>query len=379
MQVRRLGRTGIEVGEIGLGTEYLHGPSRDTVVSVIHEAVDRGVSYFDILWPYPDYLDNLGAALRGLRDRVALTIHIGCAETDGQYRQSRDAAECSAVFEDMLSRLGTDHADVLLVQWVDGEDDYRSVTGPGGLLEKAIRLREDGKARFIGLSSHVVPVAQEAVMSGHFDVLMFPINPAFDSQGGDTQLGSLGDALKGEAARPIADERRRLYEVCAAQGLGLVAMKPFAGGRFLEGSRGDSTQITPVQLLSYALSQAGVSAVVPGVKSRTELRAALQYLTATEIEKDFSGALTGSGWIAEGTCVYCNHCLPCPSEIDVGRTLRLAAAAEQGVSAELQADYEALRGKPSDCSECGSCAERCPFGVDVIERMRRAAELLEAE
>lgn len=43
---RKLGRTDIDVSEIGLGTEYLNGQPRDTVVSVVHEAIDNGVNYF---------------------------------------------------------------------------------------------------------------------------------------------------------------------------------------------------------------------------------------------------------------------------------------------------------------------------------------------
>jgi predicted aldo/keto reductase-like oxidoreductase len=379
VQQRTLGRTGIEVGEIGLGTEYLHGQSPETVAAVVREAVDAGVTYFDILWPYRDYLDNLGAALRGIRDRVTLAVHIGCAETDGQYRRSRDIAECSAVFDDMLSRLGADHADVVIVQWVDDADDYGSVTGPGGMLEVADRLRDAGRARFVGLSSHAVPTALEAVKSGRFDVLMFPINPAMDSLGGGLESVSLSQASAPRGEPAIAAERRHLHETCAVENIGLVAMKPFAGGRFFEEDAGPEAGLGPVQLLSYALSQPGVSVAVPGAKNPTEMRAVLDYLSATEESRDFSSALAGYTWIAEGTCVYCNHCLPCPSGIDIGRTLRLAASAERGISAELRAEYDALPARASDCIECGDCAERCPFGVDVVERIRHAARLFEGE
>jgi predicted aldo/keto reductase-like oxidoreductase len=376
VQRRPLGRTGIQVGEIGLGTEHLHGVPRDTVASVVREAVDSGVSYFDILWPYPEYLDSLGAALQGLRDRVTLAVHIGCVMDGAQPHRSRDSAECRTSFHDRLSRLGTDHADVVLIHHVDTEDDYREVVGLGGLLELALRLRDEGKGRFIGLSSHTVPVASEAVRSGAFDVLMFPTNPAFDSLSGEVAVESLWDAF-GHSARPVAGERRRLYELCAARGVGLVAMKPFAGGRFFDEGTRRAGDLSPVQLLSYALSQPGVSVVAPGVKNTAELRATLEYLSAADDGKDFGRALTGSAWIAAGTCVYCNHCLPCPSGIDIGRTLRLAAAAEQGVSPDMRAEYAALPARASDCIECGECAERCPFGVEVVERIRGAARLLE--
>lgn len=376
MNRRKLGRTGLVVGEIGIGTEYLHGQPRETVVEVVRDAVGRGVSYFDILWAYPDYLDDLGAALEGLRDRVTLAVHLGCTVSNGQYRLSRDASECGRVFADMLARLGTDHADAIMVQWVDKEDDYTGLADEGGLLTLARSLRDQGKARFIGLSSHVAPVAQAAVLSGDFDVLMFPINPAFDTLPGRSHIEGL-DAETGARSRGVNAERRRLYQTCAAEGVGLVGMKPFGGGRFFHLAEDQRGSLNPVKLLSYALSQAGVSAVVPGVKEPRELESVLAFLSASAEEKAFGEALADSAWRLEGGCVYCNHCLPCPSGIDIGRTLRLAAVAEQDISPDLRDEYAALPAGASDCTECGSCSERCPFGVDVVPHMQRAASLLE--
>ncbi len=377
MNQRKLGRTGLAVGEVGIGTEYLHGQPRETVVEVVRGAVENGVTYFDILWAYPDYLDNLGAALDGLRDRVALTLHLGPAVSSGQYRLSRDASECEAIFDDMLSRLGIDCADIVMIQWIDKQDDYAGVTEEGGLLGLAHRLREQGKARFIGLSSHVAPVAEKSVTSGDFEVLMFPINPAFDTLPGRSHMEEI-DAEANARSRGVDPERRQLYQTCAAEGIGLVGMKPFAGGRFFHLPEAERGGLNPVRLLSYALSQTGVSAVVPGVKNAEELESVLAFLSASPEEKEFGEALGRSAWRIEGSCVYCNHCLPCPVGIDVGQTLRLAAIAEQGIAHDTRAAYADLPAKASDCTECGSCVERCPFAVDVIPQMRRAAELFGA-
>lgn len=68
------------MGIVGLGTEYLHQRSRETVVSVVHEAIERGVNYMDFVFTFPEYLDHLGAALKGQRDKVIITGHLGAAE-----------------------------------------------------------------------------------------------------------------------------------------------------------------------------------------------------------------------------------------------------------------------------------------------------------
>ena len=353
MNTRTLGRTGLEVGLIGLGTEYLVGTDRENFVAVVGRAVDAGVNYIDVLFAFADYLDGMGAALQGRRDRVFITGHLGSAETDGQYRRSRDAAECERLFHDLLSRLHTDYVDVLFLQNCDEQDDYEQVMGPGGLLELAQRLRREGKARFVGFSGHQPPVSLEAVRSGSIDVLMHSINLQ-------------GDATPG---------RRDLFHECAGRGVGLVAMKPFAGGALFE-PKGE-TPPTPVQCLHYSLSQPGVSTVVPGVKNVAELEAALAYPEATDEERDFSSILAGLHEVEQGTCVYCNHCLPCPVGINVGETIRAAVTAERGGLEAARSAYDALPTKASDCIECEDCVERCPFGVDVISKMQRAVQLFE--
>lgn len=353
MKTRKLGKTGLDVGIVGLGTEYLYKRSRETVVSVVHEAIERGVNYLDLVFTFPEYLDHLGAALKGRRDKVILTGHLGAAEKHGHYRKTRDVQECEGLFSDMLSRLHTDRIDIVFLQFVDEERDYERVMGVRGLLELALRLQGEGKAGFIGLSGHSIPVALKSVRSGQIDVLMFPIN-----------LRS--DAVSGE---------KELFHVCASQRVGLVAMKPFAGGKLLQ--KKGARSITPVQCISYTLSQIGVSTVVPGVKDVDELEAVLHFLDATNDEKDFSSIITDFQQSLKGECVYCNHCLPCPTVIDIGQTIRLLETAQYEFSDELRADYYALSVKASACTECGSCMERCPFEVDVISKMQQAAQLFE--
>ncbi len=354
MQTRTLGRTGLEVGVIGLGTEYLVGQPGDTVVSVVHEAIDQGVNYIDVLFAYTEYLDNMGAALKGKRDQVFITGHLGSAETDGQYRRTRDVAECEDLFHDVLSRVGTDYVDVVFLQNCDEEDDYKQVMGSGGLLELARRFQREGKALFIGFSGHQPPVSLKASQSGEIDVLMHSISIQ-------------GDATPG---------RKDLFHECAARDVGLVAMKPFAGGGLLQETGKKS--VTPIQCLNYTLSQPGVCTVVPGLSNVKELRQALAYLDASDEEKDFSSVLTEFHEVEEGTCVYCNHCLPCPVGINVGETIRAVATAERGGLEAARSAYAALPVKASECIECEECVERCPFSVDIISRLHQARDVFEA-
>jgi len=376
MEYRTLGKTGLDVGEISLGTEYLLDQPREKAVGVIHMAIERGVNYFDLFYAQPGFRDTMGAAFKGYRDKVILAAHLGAGETDGQYEKTRDPELCEHFFHDFLKRYDTDHVDILLLHNSDSQEDYDNLMKPGGLLEMATRFQREGKVRFIGFSGHNTVTSRQAVESGTIDVLLFPINLA-------------NHALPG---------RKELLDTCITHRVGLVIMKPFAGGnllseenlikvadmqmgrRELPGARmrfTKSNMITPVQCLSYILAQEAVSTVIPGCASVEQLEASLEYFKATEAQKDYAPLLPDFEVFETGQCVYCNHCLPCPSEIDIGLATRLMKKAEQELTPELQKQYDEMSAKASDCIQCGDCMERCPFAVDVIANMEQAVAAFE--
>jgi len=378
MRYRKLGRTGIDVGIVGLGAEYLEHAPRDTIDSVVSEAIDDGVNYIDLFMASPNVRDNFGVTLKNKRHKVMIAGHLGAVLSNGQYCRSRDMAVCEEYFIDLLVRLQTDYIDALMLHYVDEVDDYEVVFSSEGLLGLATGLKKEGKARFIGMSSHNVPVALRAVNSGQIDVLMFPANPATDTLPGDTELDTfLQDNIYDQSAivasRAIL-ERKELYHACAAQGVGVVAMKPYAAGVLVR-ENPSSIVLTPVQCINYALSQPGVCTVVPGCKNVTEMQAALTFLDATDEEKDYSAIDINSIWKLRGSCMYCNHCLPCPVGIDIGIITRITDTAQYRIADSITSEYGALSSKASDCTECGVCIERCPFGVDVIANMTRAVNV----
>jgi len=346
MEYRTLGRTGHRVSALGLGTEYLigdyvQGSLTETIDAVLGRATEAGINYVDLLYIEPEYWEMMGPILRPYRDRLLLAAHWGGAEYD--------IPTCVRTFDHILRQVDNGYVEIAMFTMVDTQLKWRWAVESVELLQ---RYREEGKVGAVGLATHTVPMVRQAVESGLVDVIMSPVN--------------LASAYNGSAD---------ILPICRDHGVGLVAMKPFGGGYILR-NRPDEEPITPLQCLHYTLSQP-VDTTVPGVRSLQQLEAALEYLQATDEEKDYTRALARAREFMQGQCTYCNHCLPCPSGIDVGRTIALVDAIYTPKD-ELVPEYAVLPAPASDCTACGVCMERCPFGVDVIEKMQKAVEVFES-
>ncbi|MFX1379174.1 MAG: aldo/keto reductase [Promethearchaeota archaeon] len=284
MNMRTLGRTGLEVSEIGLGTEYLLRQSKKTIVSVIREAIENGINYFDIVFNVSEYIDNICAGIKDYRDEVILTSHLGSVEQNGRVRRTRNIKDCENTFLKTLLKFANGFIDIVNLQFVK-ESEFEKIIAPGGLLDLAQKLQEEGKAQFIGISTHNASVGQKAAKDGHFDMIM-------------NQINILNHNMK---------ERESFLNTCKEENIGVVAIKPFAGGKLLQRNRtvniakyqsgGISLKkkipkdISPIKCLNYTLSQIGVSTTVPGVKNVQELREILAYMNVSEEEKDYTALI----------------------------------------------------------------------------------------
>ena len=84
-----------------------------------------------------------------------------------------------------------------------------------------------------------------------------------------------------------------------------------------------------------------MSSVLIGARSVAEIERAVAYCDASEAERDYSGIYANMGKV-EKSCLYCNHCLPCPKHINVTGVTRLLDEANIVMTAELRAAYAAL-------------------------------------
>lgn len=359
MQYRKIPRGEERVSVIGFGTGSIHLGGRDEAEATVALALDRGINFFDMAASDALAYEVCGRAFEDRRDKVLIQTHFGAVYDGGKYGWTRDLGKIQTAFESHLKALRTNYTDFGFVHCTDELSDYEQVMS-GGIWDFMKELKAEGRVRRLGLSSHNPQVVSRFLETGLIDMVMFSINPAYDYSTGEYAMGS-------------SDARARLYRECEKEGVGISVMKPFSGGQLLSAATSPFKRaLTETQCLQYALDRPAVLTVLPGMRDRKDLLRVLEYLEAGAAERDYSVIGEFTPPEAEGTCVYCNHCQPCPQGIDVGLVNKYYDLARAG-DLLAKGHYEKLSVKAGDCLRCGHCESRCPFHVKQEDRMAEIA------
>ncbi len=228
MKYRPLGSTGERVSMIGMGGFHIakpSGPSVEEAVKLVHAAIEAGITFFDNCWDYNggESEKRLGLALQGgYRDRVFLMTKI-----DG-----RTAKAATDQIDESLSRLKTDHLDLLQFHEIIRMDDPERVF-TAGAMEAVLRASEQGKLRYIGFTGHKSPAIhahmfEVADQHGfHFDTVQMPLNVM------DAHYDSF---------------EQHVLPIALAHGTAVLGMKTFGDDFILK-----SGAATPTEMLHYAM------------------------------------------------------------------------------------------------------------------------------
>ena len=375
MQYRPLGNTGLMVSEISIGCGGFEKIDSAASLELMTMALDSGMNYIDLYDASPVTRSNIGYALQGRRDEMIIQGHIGNIYKNGQHCRTRDLEETKASFEDMLTRLGTDHIEVGMIHIADSPEEWEEIQN-SPFLDYVFQLKKEGKIQHIGLSSHNAEVALMAAKSGWVEVIMFSLNPAFDRLRGGAipwEKGAMDNLQVG-----IDPVRVEFYDYCATHHIGVTVMKTFGGGgRLLDAKTSPlGVAYTPEQCIAYCLAKPCISTCILGIDNLDELKADLHWMHATDAEKDYTAVGKQEQAKPDGDCTYCNHCSPCNMGIPIAKVNELLDKAEtEGMSPKLQEQYDALPHHAGECTHCGACLSRCPFGVDIPSRMDEAKEV----
>jgi len=187
--------------------------------------------------------------------------------------------------ESSLRRLRTDHIDLWQFHGINSFERLAEVLRPGGALEDVQQARRAGKIRHIGFSSHSLRVALEAVASGRFETVQFPLN-----------------FVSAEAAE-------ELVSLARAHDVGFIAMKPFAGGR-----------IRDANLAVKYLLQFDDVVPDPGIERVGEIEEIVDIVNSgqwklTPPERQAIKEIRAR--VGTRFCRQCGYCMPCPNGVDI--------------------------------------------------------------
>ena len=381
MEYRILGRTGIKVSAIGLGSGGFENKSYEDCEVMIDCAINEGINFIDIYNSNPEVRNNVGRSLsKYSRSGFIIEGHLCSTWDGGQYRRTRDFNEVVKAFEDFLIRMQLDYVDVGMIHYVDDQKDFDHIFN-GEIITYAKELKEKGVIKSLGISTHNTDIAFKAVESGIIDVILFSINAAYDMLPATEDVNILFEesTFQNRTYEGIDLKRDKLYRTCENAGVALTVMKGYAAGVLLSEKESPfGKALTTVQCLHYCLTRPAVASVMVGVSNRSQILAATAYLTASNKEKDYSEVLANAPRSSfSGHCMYCGHCAPCSKKIDialVNKYLDLALIKEY-VPETLKNHYSLLEHCANECSECGLCVKNCPFGVDIINKMKQAIEV----
>ena len=378
MQYRSFGKLDWKPSALGFGVMRLpvmdNLPAKideDEATRMLYNAIDQGVNYLDTAYPYHRGQSEifLGNALQGeYRKKVKLATKMPswAIETD---------ADFDRYFNEQLDKLQTDHIEFYLLHALKREwwDKLYEL----GVLDWAEKKIAEGKIDYLGFSFHDdYPVFKDIV-------------DAYD--GWDfCQIQYNYLDIKYQAGR-------RGLRYAAEKGLGVVVMEPLRGGLLAKNPpppavaahyAGIDVERTPADwALQWLWDQPEVSLVLSGMSTMEQVQQNLEsadrsgIATLRPADHEFIQNIQRA--IRDLTpipCTNCRYCVPCPGGIDIPAVFRIFN--DTVMFEDLQYGKESYgfmseEHRADNCVECGSCEEKCPQGISIIEWLKEAHAALE--
>lgn len=209
MKYYRLGKSGLNVSALGLGTNSFGGRADErTSVEIIHSAIENGITFIDTANIYTQTESEriIGLALEGKRHEVVLATKAGLVKGEGPNERGSSRYHLMRELEDSLKRLRTDYVDLYQIHTFDPETP----------LEETLRALDDmvrsGKVRYIGASNYAAWELMKAI--------------------GISEKAGLNRYVSTQVSYSLADRtpERELVPMCLDQGVGIIPYFPLAGG-----------------------------------------------------------------------------------------------------------------------------------------------------
>jgi uncharacterized protein len=333
VELTRLGRTNLMVTRTSFGALPLQRIERSEAVSILRKAYEAGINFYDTARGYTDSEEKLGLAFSDVRGSVVIASKMWASTRTTLLKQ----------VEESLRDLRTDYLDVLqlhnpsaLPDPGDAESSY------AGLIE----AKQRGMARFIGFTNHSLERTVAAIDSGLYDTVQYPL--CYISSKDDLDV----------------------IETCRKADVGLIGMKPLCGGIL--------TKLPP----AFAFLRQYENLVpIWGIQRMAELEELLECdANPPQLDDSLQSIIDqDTAELADNFCRGCAYCMPCPVDIPIGMAARMGHIVrrlpyQQFLSEEWHANMMRIK----NCTECGLCKSRCPYGLDIPNLLKKNLEDYEA-
>ena len=245
-----------------------------------------------------------------------------------------------------LERLGVASIDLYQFHGVGDFKTLETILAPGGAMTVVKAAKKAGQVKNIGISSHQLDVAKEAVKSEQFDTIMYPFN---------------------FIACEAADE---LLPLTRERDVGFIAMKPLAGGR-----------IQNINIAFKYLLQFPDVLPIPGIEKPQEIEEIVKILEAPQMTAAEQAEMQRlREELGTRFCRRCDYCQPCNEEIPIS-TVMTSSSFLKRMPREwfFTGMFAKVFERAANCTECGDCEERCPYQLPIREMIAEQIQWFEEE
>jgi len=337
MEKIRLGKTGMMVTRLGFGGIPIQRLSDSDAVKVVSKCLDLGINYIDTANGYSTSEERIGKAVKGRRKDVIIATKT--------FPGTPEIIEKN--LELSLKRLDTDYIDLYQFHGVNNKETLDRILDPeNGLYKVFEKFKKAGKIRHIGITSHQMDAAKEQVKTDKFETIMFPFN-----------------VITSEPAK-------ELLPLCKQHDVGFIVMKPLAGGML------NNAAICFKYLLQFpdVVSIPGIEKVAE-IEEIAKLYQGAPKITAAE-RKEMQRMIEELG---TKFCRRCDYCQPCAQGIPISMVMTFPTFVKR-----LPPDWYLKNpmiadnmSKAANCTECGECESRCPFGLPIREMIKENYTMFE--
>lgn len=345
-----LGNTGLKVSDVSCGAISLFEPN------VLRYAYECGVNYFDTAEGYLRTRSEsfIGEALKDVRDKVVI-----CTKHAYNPNEKIEKAKIIERVEASLKRLRSDYVDFAFIHNVDNLESFMK---NDEFLSAYETLKRDGKIRFTGFSTHNAKLTLKQAVETEFVQAVLVIY----------------NHMEGREIEPLIEEVRK-------KGIGVIAMKIFAGGaqgrlKALVSERQSYAQAA----IRWVLSNPNIDTCIPTMSSYSHVE---EYVSASGKPLTKKDMEVIKNYQIQANSIYCRvscrECLSsCPDGVAINDILRFAMYFENyGMEREAMRYFSELddRKKPYSCYSCsGYCENSCPYGIKVKSRLIHSLSILSA-